>query len=70
VLTHTEVNVAAPDFADDAPYVVAVADFGPVDVTGQLRGVDGDDVALGRSVGLAVGRSETTGDRVLVLEPA
>ena len=57
VLTRTEVDVAAPD-------------FGPVDVTGQLRGVDGDDVAIGRPVELAVGRSETAGDRVLVLEPA
>jgi len=70
VLTRTEVDIAAPDFADDVPYVVAVADFGPVDVTGQLRGVDADDVAIGQPVELAVGRSETTGDRVLVLEPA
>ncbi len=70
VLTHTLVNVAAPDFADDVPYVVAVVDFGPVNVTGQLRGIDHEDVDVGRSVALAVGRTETTGDRVLVFEPA
>lgn len=70
VLTHTTTFVAGPDFADDAPYVVAIASFGPVNVTGQLRGVDPDDVEIGLPVELGVERTETTGDRVVVFTPA
>jgi len=41
--TYTVVHVPGPRFAEDAPYVTAIASFGPVRVTGVLRGVaDGD----------------------------
>jgi uncharacterized OB-fold protein len=70
VLTYTRTAVAAPEFADDAPYIVAVAEFGPVRLTGQLRGVDPDDLAIGQSVELDVGRSETRDERVIVFSPA
>jgi uncharacterized OB-fold protein len=70
VLTHTMTNVAAPEFADDAPYVVAVASFGPVRLTGQLRGVDPADVEIGQSVELGLDRSATRDERVLVFSPA
>ena len=29
-MTYTVINVAAPDFSADSPYVTAIADFGPV----------------------------------------
>lgn len=38
--TYTVVHVPSPRFADDAPYVTAVARFGPVRLTGVVRGVD------------------------------
>lgn len=67
VVTFTEIAVAAPGFADDAPYVTALADFGPVQITGMLRGVD--DPEVGTVVGIGVGERETTGDRAIVFRP-
>lgn len=65
--TFTTVNVASPEFADDTPYVTAVADFGAVRVTGQVRGIDPDGLEVGTEVTPDVGESETTGERVLIL---
>jgi uncharacterized OB-fold protein len=75
VLTKTVVNVAGPSFADDAPYIVAVAQFGPVRLTGQIRvegqkrGVGSEEVEVGQEVEIDVGHNETEGERVVVLEP-
>jgi uncharacterized OB-fold protein len=69
VETHTTIAVPTPRLADDAPFVTALADFGPVRLTGQLRGIDPEDVEAGLSVGVDVGESVTTGDRVLVFRP-
>ncbi|ESS04735.1 MAG: putative nucleic-acid-binding protein containing a Zn-ribbon [uncultured archaeon A07HR67] len=49
VETVTVVHVPPPQFADDAPYATAIAAFGPVRLTGVLRGVD-------------VGEKELSGD--------
>jgi len=70
ILTYTITNVAGPSFADDTPYVVAVAAFGPVQITGQVRELDHDDVEIGQEVTLRVGRNETADERVVVFEPA
>lgn len=70
ILTHTTTHIAAPQFDDDAPYVTAIASFGPVDLTGQIRGIAPEDVEIGLSVELDVERSETTDERVLVFRPA
>jgi len=70
VLTSTITNVAGPSFADDTPYVVAVAQFGPVRITGQVRGVDHDDVEIGQEVELSVGINDTESERLIVFEPA
>ncbi|MEF8813174.1 MAG: OB-fold domain-containing protein [Halovenus sp.] len=70
ILTMTVTNVAGPSFADDAPYVVAVAQFGPVRLTGQVRGMDHDDVEIGQEVEISVDRNETEGERLVVFEPA
>ena len=71
VETFTVVHVPPPRFADDAPYVTAIAVFGPVRLTGVLRGVDADDdaVPLGLSVDADVGTRETDGGRVVVFRP-
>lgn len=50
VSTFSEVHVAAPAFADETPYVTAIVDFGPVRLTGVLRDVAADEVAIGDSV--------------------
>ncbi|MFC7134939.1 MULTISPECIES: Zn-ribbon domain-containing OB-fold protein [Salinibaculum] len=70
ILTSTITNVAGPSFADDAPFVVAVAQFGPVRITGQVRGMDHDDVDIGQEVTIGVGKNETEGERLVVFEPA
>jgi uncharacterized OB-fold protein len=69
ILTHTTTHIAAPQFADDAPYVTAVAEFGPVRVTGQVQDIDHEAVEIGRAVTLGVERSETRDERVLVFYP-
>ena len=69
VATHTTITVATPQFEDDAPYVTAIVDFGPVSITGLVRGVDPEDVAIGDVVGIEVGERATTGDRAVVFRP-
>ena len=67
LVSFTEVAVPAPVFSDDAPYLTALADFGPVQVTGLLRGAEDPDV--GDVVGIQVGERLTTGDRAIVFRP-
>jgi hypothetical protein len=67
VLTTTVTNVAGPSFAEDTPYVVAVAQFGPVRITGQIPGSDAPDI--GDHVTIAVGESQQ-GERVIRFQPA
>lgn len=67
--TYTVVSVGTPQFSDDVPYVTAIARFGPVRLTGLLRGVDPERVAVGQQVTADVGTTETTGEQVIVLEP-
>ncbi|MDS0258356.1 OB-fold domain-containing protein [Haloarcula sp. S1CR25-12] len=69
IATHTTITVATPQFEDDAPYVTAIADFGPVSVTGLVRGVDPEDVSMADVVGIEVGERETTGERAVVFRP-
>ncbi|QPV63938.1 OB-fold domain-containing protein [Halosimplex litoreum] len=69
VATYTEVSVATPQFSADTPYVTAIVDYGPVRVTGLLRGVDPDEVEVGMPVGIEAGERETTGDRAVVFRP-
>ncbi len=68
VATYTKVHVPAPSFADDAPYVTAVVDFGPVRLTGQVL-ADVEDVESGLDVEPGVGETETRGERLVVFEP-
>lgn len=66
VEAHTVVHVPGPAFADDAPYATALAAFGPLKLTGVVRGVDPAAVEYGLPVELTVGETETDGDRLLV----
>lgn len=68
--THTTVHVATPQLEDDTPYITAIAGFGPVKLTGMVRGVDHGTVEPGITVGATVETTETTGRRVLVFRPA
>ena len=69
LLTHTTTAVATPSFGDDAPYVTAVASFGPVSLTGQVREIEPEDIEIGLEVEPGVERTETDGRRVLVFYP-
>lgn len=69
IVTFSEVHVASPDFEDDTPYVTAVADFGPVRLTGVVRGIDNDDVEIGTDVEVDVTQNRTTGKRLIVFRP-
>ena len=68
VATYTKVHVPAPSFADDAPYVTAVVDFGPVRLTGHVLAAV-EDVEIGLAVEPGVGETETRGERLVVFEP-
>jgi uncharacterized OB-fold protein len=67
--TWTLTTVATPDFEGDAPYVLGVASFGPVRLTGQVRGVDEADVETGLTVEASVENRETTDEPLLVFRP-
>jgi uncharacterized OB-fold protein len=69
--TYSVVHVATPGFTDDTPYISAIADFGPVRITGVVRGVDPETVddLVGESVTVSVGTRSTTENRVVVLSP-
>jgi uncharacterized OB-fold protein len=63
----TVVHVAAPRFADDVPYATAVADFGPVRLTGVVR--DHERAEAGATVEAAVGETTTGGEPLVLLRP-
>ena len=69
IVTHTTVTVPTPAFDDDAPYVTALAAFGPVRLTGIVRGVDPADVDIGDAVMATVEPSETTDNRTITFRP-
>lgn len=69
VSTHTLVHVAPPQFAADVPYVTAVASFGPVSLTGVVRGVDRDAVEAGMTVGVTVESTVTEDEPLVVFRP-
>jgi uncharacterized OB-fold protein len=69
VRTYTVTQVASPSFAEDTPYVTAIVDFDPVELTGMVRGVDHDDVAIGMVVGATAGDRVTTDDRLVEFRP-
>ncbi|QLG50796.1 Zn-ribbon domain-containing OB-fold protein [Natrinema halophilum] len=69
IQTFNVTHVPTPSFEEDAPYATAIADFGPVRVTGQVVGVDPAAVETGLAVELEITVSETTGKRILGFRP-
>ena len=67
--TYTVTAVPTPSFEDDAPYAVAIADFGPVRVTGQVVDTDLEEIESGMAVTLEVRSSATTGERIVAFRP-
>lgn len=70
VETSTIVHVPTPQLADDVPYCTAIARFGPVRLSGFLRGMDPTDDVVGTAVRSTVEATATAGERVLVFRPA
>ncbi|WP_122089125.1 Zn-ribbon domain-containing OB-fold protein [Halalkalicoccus subterraneus] len=66
--TYTRIHVATPEFVDDAPYTVAIVDFGITRLTGQLRGVEEPEAGIRVDVG--VEERETEDEPLLVFRPA
>jgi len=69
IVTHTTVFVPTPQFEDDAPYVTAVVDFDGVRLTGVVRDIAQEDVAIGDRVTATVGSKETTDEQTIVFRP-
>jgi uncharacterized OB-fold protein len=65
--TYTVCYVGGPEFEDETPYATAIAEFGDVRLTGIVRGVDPEDVAVGAPVEARVGTNQETGDDHLTL---
>lgn len=69
VLAQTTVHVPAPSFQGDAPYTTAVAKFGAVRITGQVRAADGASaIENGETVEISVGETGK-GERIVVFTP-
>ena len=69
VETFTVTHIPTPSFEEDAPYAAAIADFGPVRLTGQVVGIDVDAVDVGLTVEAEVRISETRGERLVGFRP-
>ena len=69
IQTFTVTHVPTPSFEEDAPYAAAIADFGPVRLTGQVVGVDVETVENGLNVQPEVHISETSSDRLIAFRP-
>jgi len=59
LLTYNVTHVPTPDFADDVPFVLGIAEFGGVRLTGRVQ-ADAEEVEVGIPVELGLGESETT----------
>ena len=57
--TYNVTHVPTPDFADDVPFVLGIAEFGDVRLTGRVQ-ADAEEVEIGMPVELGLGESETT----------
>lgn len=69
IVTKTVIRVPTPQFDGDAPFALAIADFGPVKMTGHVRGTDPEEVDQGMQVQPTVETRETTDDRMIVFRP-
>lgn len=68
IQAHNVVHVPTPRFQEDTPYATAIVDFGPVSITGQVRGMEPQGVENGLEVTVDIDRTETDEDRLLVFD--
>ena len=68
LLTYNVTHVPTPAFADDAPFVLGIADFDGVRLTGRVQ-APADAVFVGMPVAVAVETTATTGQQTIVFEP-
>ncbi|MCU4716984.1 Zn-ribbon domain-containing OB-fold protein [Halapricum hydrolyticum] len=64
LLSYNVTYVPTPDFKDDVPFVLGIAQFDNVRLTGRVK-ADAEDVEVGSAVEVGLGESETT-ERPLV----
>lgn len=69
VQSYTVVHVATSAFADSVPYVTAIAEFGPVNLTGIISETDPDAVEHGTEVTVGIERTVERQRPTLVFEP-
>lgn len=69
IATYTTVSVPLPRFSEDSPYIIAIADFGSVHLTGRLRGVNPKEVETGLEVQATTETAASNDRRLLVLRP-
>lgn len=65
IVTHTTISVPTSQFDDDVPYVTAIAEFGPVRLTGIIQSADRSEIDIGQSVAVNVDPDETGVERKL-----
>ncbi|TMT81765.1 nucleic acid-binding protein [Haloterrigena sp. H1] len=65
----TVIRVPHPDFGSDVPYAIAIVEFGPVTLTGQVTGIDPEAVGTGFEVEATVLEAETSGKRFVAFRP-
>ncbi|QSG08212.1 Zn-ribbon domain-containing OB-fold protein [Halapricum desulfuricans] len=69
LLSYNVTYVPTPDFGDDVPFVLGVAEFDDVRLTGRVQ-ADAEDVEVGSAVEVGLGESETTGRPLVTFDLA
>lgn len=69
LLTYNVTHVPTPEFADDVPFVLGIADFGDIRLTGQIR-ADSDDVEIGDELTIGSEISDTRDERYIAFDLA
>lgn len=69
LLSYNVTYVPTPDFKEDVPFVLGIAEFGDVRLTGRVQ-ADAEDVEIGMPVEVGLGESETTERPLIVFELA
>lgn len=70
VESKTVIRVPHPDFGTDAPYAIAIVDFGPVTLTGQVIATAPEEVETGLEVVPTVRECNSSGKRFVAFRPA
>lgn len=68
VLTYNVTHVPTPEFEADAPFVLGIASFDAIRLTGRVQ-APAEAVSVGMAVELAVEPTETTGQQTIVFRP-